>query len=529
MTFQDMGNLKEARPKDGFAKIDGVCRLARERRITRAWVDTCCIDKSSSAELTESINSMFQWYKEASVCVAFLQDLNSTSDVKNLIQCMWFTRGWTLQEMIAPVSVEFYDCDWRFRGTKSTLSELVLEASGVDAEVLGNPEAIYSIPVARRMSWAAKRLTTRVEDHAYSLLGIFDVNMPLIYGEGEKAFLRLQEIIAREMDDLSLLAWSAQGPEEQFRGAFAKSPLEFEHCRTLRNMDNPVIPIPSFTVTNKGFQIHTSVVVEAGGEYLLNLHCSETRGQYIAICLMKTSRGFVRASSHVHYIRNDLELPYLPPRLIIIPKQLRPTDSYKVKTRLAHSFHFRIIESRPLKTSISLVCPEHLWDVSRVRFLSDGHELFTAFVELRTDLGPHSYINYRVICGLIQVQRSEEEPERGFILTGDTQVEPWAFLLNSQYDSKDIFETMEDAKGDPFALNNLGNVFRTNIHFGEHDKLPPNKRTFLENGPGRKTTPQLENCEPVLEARVSVETNITSDGPEYTVVIKLRLKNQPVP
>ncbi|KAK0655719.1 hypothetical protein B0T16DRAFT_424448 [Cercophora newfieldiana] len=157
------------------------CEIAQSEGHGYAWVDTCCIDKSSSAELTEAINSMFKWYQNAKVCYAFLSDFPASADSNEALEiCRWFTRGWTLQELIAPRDVTFFRQDWT--------------------------KPLRSIAVAQKMSWAAFRETTRVEDMAYSLLGIFDVNMPMLYGEGEKAFRRLQEEIIRSTSDLSILA-----------------------------------------------------------------------------------------------------------------------------------------------------------------------------------------------------------------------------------------------------------------------------------------------------------------------------------
>lgn len=172
-----------------------------------AWIDTCCIDKSSSSELTETINSMFLWYRQAKVCFVYLGDLpqsptadpearSSRDHVKDFFpRCRWFTRGWTLQELIAPNEMEFYDLVWMRRGTKSTLKRIISSTTGVDISVLDDSENFSTIPVGRRMSWISKRNTKRVEDIAYCLFGIFDVNMPLIYGEMEKAIVRLQTVI----------------------------------------------------------------------------------------------------------------------------------------------------------------------------------------------------------------------------------------------------------------------------------------------------------------------------------------------
>jgi len=203
-----MQDLLKARTKKGFSKVVETCRLAREQGLGYAWIDTCCIDKSSSAELTEAINSMFNWYKASAICFAFLSDLPALeSEVleNELRQCRWFTRGWTLQELIAPASVEFYDQGWQRRGTKKSLQQELSAITGIDLEILEDSNLLSTIPVARRMSWASNRKTSRVEDRAYSLLGLFDVNVPLIYGEGPKAFIRLQEEIMKQSNDLSLV------------------------------------------------------------------------------------------------------------------------------------------------------------------------------------------------------------------------------------------------------------------------------------------------------------------------------------
>ncbi|KAF9873513.1 hypothetical protein CkaCkLH20_08972 [Colletotrichum karsti] len=219
VSFRDISDLDLAKRKAGFTKIAKTCRLARSRGIRLAWVDTCCIDKSSSAELSEAINSMFQWYKLSAVCFAYLSDFvirspDRSSRVRESFfeiadedafkRCKWFTRGWTLQELIAPKIVEFYDSSWGLVGTKSQLPEILESITRIPLQVLLNSSKLQSTIVAVKMSWAAQRQTKRIEDRAYSLLGIFDINMPLIYGEGAKAFRRLQEEIVKETNDLSL-------------------------------------------------------------------------------------------------------------------------------------------------------------------------------------------------------------------------------------------------------------------------------------------------------------------------------------
>lgn len=195
---------KRGKRKSGYRKIVGLCTLARSEGINHAWIDTVCIDKSSSAELSEAINSMFSWYKEAQICYVFIDD---TDDVAGIEHCRWLTRGWTLQELLAPSYIHFYDRNWTFLGTKSSLVCDFVRWTSIDQIVLERPSMMSYVSVAARMSWAASRRTSRVEDLAYCLLGIFNVNMPLLYGEKTNAFRRLQEEILRQSGDISLLAF----------------------------------------------------------------------------------------------------------------------------------------------------------------------------------------------------------------------------------------------------------------------------------------------------------------------------------
>ncbi|KAI1398792.1 heterokaryon incompatibility protein-domain-containing protein [Hypoxylon fuscum] len=219
VSFRDFADLESAEKKLGFAKIKKTCQLARKKFLQYAWVDTCCIDNSSSAELSEAINSMFRWYREASVCFVYLSDT-------------WFKRGWTLQELLAPRSIEFYNADWCFLAFKILITDHLSDITGIDTYSLIAVDSIWSKPVGTRMRWAAERETTRLEDIAYCLLGILDINMPLIYGEGEKAFLRLQEEICRQTTDMSLFAWTRRldhpfSCSDSYRGIFAHHPCEF--------------------------------------------------------------------------------------------------------------------------------------------------------------------------------------------------------------------------------------------------------------------------------------------------------------
>ncbi|RYO92904.1 hypothetical protein DL766_003912 [Monosporascus sp. MC13-8B] len=189
--------------KSGFKKIEGACLKAKEYKLEYVWVDTNCIDKSSSAELSEAINPMFAWYASSALCFVYLSDVAYHNDIdRSMLEgSRWFTRGWTLQELLAPNTVDFYSREWLVIGTKHSLVHIIADVTSVGKDYLTGEKSLHSASVATRMSWAATRQTTREEDKAYSLLGIFDINMPLLYGEGEKAFLRLQEEIIKVSTD----------------------------------------------------------------------------------------------------------------------------------------------------------------------------------------------------------------------------------------------------------------------------------------------------------------------------------------
>ncbi|PIL33600.1 hypothetical protein GSI_04223 [Ganoderma sinense ZZ0214-1] len=217
-TFQDTQSLRKCcertgdKPRDlSSDKVRESCILAACHGFKWIWNDTCCIDKTSSSELSEAINSMFVWYSCAEVCFAYLGDVDSDCDLhaegSAFQTARWHSRGWTLQELIAPSLVIFVSRDWKPIGNKRGLAPLLEKITGVRWQVLTG-ETHYSVAsVAERMSWASERRTTRVEDEAYSLMGLFNIHMPTIYGEGREAFQRLQQEIMRSSVDTSLFAW----------------------------------------------------------------------------------------------------------------------------------------------------------------------------------------------------------------------------------------------------------------------------------------------------------------------------------
>ncbi|KAJ3554490.1 hypothetical protein NPX13_g10598 [Xylaria arbuscula] len=262
VTFRDMssGNIADATQKKGYAKIKETCRLARGQGLEYVWIDTCCIDKSSSAELSESINSMFKWYEHAAVCYVFLSDF--FPERMRLIECRWWTRGWTLQELLAPDDIVFYDAEWRPVGSKESLVAEIAEITRIEQSCIQDKRKIPQYSVSQRMSWAAFRRTTRMEDEAYCLLGIFSINMPLLYGEGRMAFRRLQEEIIKRSSDMTIFFWDwpesdvdaidadhQSSNELQLSSLFAEAPSSFGAVRPLL----PFVSVfPELSITNKG-------------------------------------------------------------------------------------------------------------------------------------------------------------------------------------------------------------------------------------------------------------------------------------
>lgn len=299
ISFQDFTQLTETKDdriksKAGYGKIAATCNMARIDGYRYAWVDTCCIDKTSSAELTEAINSMFDWYRRSTVCYVYLNDfLLDAADVSSqqerfdadFRQCRWFSRGWCLQELLAPRHLRFFNQKWQEIGRKSSMSRMISDITGVPEAVLLVPpkKDIQEFPIAARISWIAKRYTTRIEDMSYSLLGILNVNMPMLYGEGQGAFLRLQEEIIKKYNDLSIFAWNGEATASGFMPVLASSPTSFvinsidhqrkdygsqlgERLRTQFSLTNQGVFFPSaklqYQVAIPGYRHH----------YILNLN-----------------------------------------------------------------------------------------------------------------------------------------------------------------------------------------------------------------------------------------------------------------
>jgi hypothetical protein len=330
VTYKD---LVEGTGKDkaGYKKIRACSRQSAKAKYKYFWVDTCCIDKTSSAELSEAINSMYRWYEEAGVCFAYIEDASSSLPISEwtISNIRWFTRGWTLQELLAPQEVEFFDTDWSALGTRNEHARLLSKITSIDFRSLerchfyGESFPGYNksgrvdlrfFSIASKMSWAAERTTKRPEDVAYCLLGIFDVNMPLLYGEGStKAFVRLQEEIMKGSNDQSLFAWcrpnaspEASGPH----GLLAESPLDFSGSgsvgHSMLGFNNP------YAMTNKGLHITLPMAKLEGNYHVALLHCMISQ-DHVAIVLKEFpgDRYFRVALNSLKFQESISSLPLL--------------------------------------------------------------------------------------------------------------------------------------------------------------------------------------------------------------------------
>lgn len=322
----------EERYTGDSTKIEGCCNQAIVDGLDYVWIDTCCIDKSSSAELSEAINSMFAWYEGAQVCYAYLVDVperdTGAHDLESAFRkSRWFTRGWTLQELLAPRRVVFYDRSWTSIGAKDdtidegSFNSLLSEITGIPIRCFISSYYIRRAPAAVKMSWAARRKTTRVEDMAYSLLGLFKVNMPLLYGEKEKAFIRLQEVIMGSSDDQSILAWGFNKPPSTRGGLLARSPSEFKYCAQVI----PYTPdtrdgaeILHYSMTNLGLHICMRLrdLSTGANDYVGLLNCTtsgEEGCRNIAIPLALQPRETGKVSMVGPFDRSGSSAPMLMP------------------------------------------------------------------------------------------------------------------------------------------------------------------------------------------------------------------------
>ena len=231
-------------------------------------------------------------------CYVYLEDVDAGVDVQSPIseftKSRWFTRGWTLQELLAPSNLFFYSKEWSMVGEKTALSGVISQVTSISEGILTGARSVRSASVARRMSWAARRNTTRREDAAYCLMGLFGVNMPMLYGEGEKAFMRLQEEIMKLSDDQSLFAWvGREASADSFHGLLAMSPRSFAHSNAMLPYEDWE-PRPPYGMTSRGLCIDLPIRRE-GDLYVATLDCpvppDYEQSNFLTVYLKKLSRG----------------------------------------------------------------------------------------------------------------------------------------------------------------------------------------------------------------------------------------------
>jgi hypothetical protein len=289
-----------------LSKVRGACATARQLGFAWLWIDNCCINKASATEESESINSMFKWYRDAQVCITYLSDvrldappgppnyeatisfsksenvhaMRDEKEVPGIFKSIngqsseWFSRGWTLQELLAPREMRFYDSTWNYMGTKTSLAHEIERVTGIEVQYLTGARHFRKACIATKMSWQAGRNTARIEDIAYSMLGLFNIMMIPQYGEGQRAFMRLQHEVQSMQPDESLFAWkmpnSSAGesydleassdttwaPDEW--GLLAPTPNWFKGCGNVYIEDGLNIrrPTEAFQATQQGIRVH---------------------------------------------------------------------------------------------------------------------------------------------------------------------------------------------------------------------------------------------------------------------------------
>jgi len=290
VSFEDIAQ-PYAKDMVGYSKISQCCTQAVEAGFEWAWVDTCCIDKRSSAELSEAINSMYRWYWNAAICYVFLSDHSDRNG--DFESSRWFKRGWTLQELLAPDVIEFYDSDWTFLGTKMSLVDGISAATKIDKQCLLDRTTIEHASIAAKFSWASARVTTREEDMAYCLLGLVQVNMPMLYGEGAAAFYRLQLEIIKQTNDHTIFAWDPIDGESRITSMFASSPAQFANAADFRCKVTQGRQPATHEMTNHGLNI-TIPLMARGAVHIALLDCVHSTYLHFGIQLTHTGPSTYR-------------------------------------------------------------------------------------------------------------------------------------------------------------------------------------------------------------------------------------------
>ncbi|GAB1312649.1 hypothetical protein MFIFM68171_02859 [Madurella fahalii] len=388
LTFRDVEERRIDKPGVGSVKFRGSCQQAEKDGLGYVWIDTCCIDKTNLVELSEAINSMFRWYRRASLCYVYLSDVPGDDDPRKPMSkfrtSRWFGRGWTLQELLAPKKLKFYNSGWGYLGNKGTMRTLIEKITGIPRQILLGITELYSASVAQRMSWAAGRDTKRKEGLAYCLLGIFGVTMPMIYGEGgNQAFLRLQDQIMRTTRDDSILAWGlstedapARDPGHVDEGTagriLATAPSDFANSRRIVCRQQSSGSLNSLDISGGRLRLHLSLLTTSAGGTVGLLNCGPEHDpqQVVGIPLAQTASGasdeYVRPRG-CHTVLQPITASSVPPRLIYIRN-----DSQRKESAGAKQQYWLYDEDAFAEVNLDLVDvhPPSCWDREQAMIVS---------------------------------------------------------------------------------------------------------------------------------------------------------------
>ncbi|EUC33050.1 hypothetical protein COCCADRAFT_37078 [Bipolaris zeicola 26-R-13] len=395
----------------GYSKIINAAEQARGQGCNYLWVDTCCIDKTSSAELQEAINSMYRWYRDAEVCIVYLSDIAKNHGdfrtASEIARCAfansrWTQRGWTLQELIAPVVCRFYLQDWTLMGEKVEFLKELSDVTNIPVHILEDSRSLSEVSVAERMSWAAHRQSTRIEDVAYSLLGIFDIHMPLLYGEGEKAFIRLQEEVLKTTDDYSLFSWRAnESRQSTYRGLLARSPAEFQHCHSIeRESVMSTFPIASTPI---GLCVQLEFLPDAKDKsrVLAMIRSSNSMSQRLAIALKYLDGGMQYARVDAGTLTAIDDWPTGQLKTIYVRQKLSIPPSFTTTDFKCFHIQRRISNQITPAVRIISVTPRPAWDEAshELRIPENVTEFWGALL-LRVQSATYAHsLNYPVAFG----------------------------------------------------------------------------------------------------------------------------------
>ncbi|KAK4078573.1 uncharacterized protein Triagg1_2904 [Trichoderma aggressivum f. europaeum] len=403
LSFRDVEYGSVNKPGIGSVKFRGCCRQAAEDGLSYAWIDTCCIDKTNLVELSEAINSMFRWYQRASICYAFLSDVPGDDNFRQkgskFQSSRWFQRGWTLQELLAPKTMRFYGTnfapsirpndtfspfrvqEWRLLGNKGNMSTPIVSVTGIPRHYLLGIAALHTASVAQRMSWAAHRDTNRKEDLAYCLLGIFNITMPMIYGEGgEQAFFRLQEQIMKVTRDDSILAWGL-GTNNSYAndtgdatagGIVAKSPADFASSGNIISRDQALKYTNSVDISGGSIRAHLPLHTTPTGQIIGLLSCGPENNsqQVVGIPLMELSGASSDEYSRLRGYNSSL-YPTTVAATGPKPIRIKHDSQENLPGDLGGLFsHYEYDDFTDIHLKIIDVAPKSYWDEERALIMS---------------------------------------------------------------------------------------------------------------------------------------------------------------